>query len=55
MGERVPNRALVGKLEAKRQMGRPSPRWADDIRMDLQETTWDWINLAQNMGSEEFF
>ena len=47
------NRALVGKLEGKRQIGRPWQRWADNIRMDLQEITWDWINLSQNVGSEE--
>jgi hypothetical protein len=53
--ERSPNRALVGKFEGKRQLGRPRRRWADNIRMDLQEITWDWIDLAQSMGSEELF
>ena len=56
MGERRgTNRALVGKLERKRQLGRPRPKWADNIRMDFQEITWDWVDLAQNMGSEELF
>jgi len=45
----------MGKLEGKGQLGRPRPRWEDNIRMDLQKITWDWINLAQNIGSEELF
>jgi hypothetical protein len=28
---------LVGKLEGKRPLGRPSGRWEDNIKMDLQE------------------
>jgi hypothetical protein len=55
MGERRgPNSALVGKLEGKRKFGRPRRRWADNT-MGLQEITWDCIDLAQNMGSEELF
>jgi len=27
----------VGKLEGKRQLGRPRCRWEDNIKMDLQE------------------
>jgi hypothetical protein len=30
-------RVLVGKLEAKRPLGRPRRRWEDNIKMDLQE------------------
>jgi hypothetical protein len=30
-------RLLVGKLEGKRSLGRPSPRWIDNIQMDLLE------------------
>jgi len=30
-------RVLVGKLEGKRPLGRPSRRWEDYIKMDLQE------------------
>ena len=30
-------RVLVGKQEGKRPLGRPRRRWADNIRMDLQE------------------
>ena len=38
MGERrVVDRALAGKPEGKRQLGRPRRRWKDNIKMDLQE------------------
>ncbi|KAJ4439682.1 hypothetical protein ANN_07810 [Periplaneta americana] len=43
-------RALVGKLEGKRPLGRPRRRW-EDIKMDLREVgndDRDWINLAQD-------
>ena len=30
-------RALVGKPEGKRPLGRPRRRWEDNINMDLQE------------------
>jgi len=42
---------FVGKLEGKRQLGRPKRRWVDNIRMDLQEVGCgyiDWIGLAQD-------
>jgi len=29
-------RALVGKPEGKRPLGRPRRRWEDNIKMDLQ-------------------
>jgi hypothetical protein len=35
--ERGLYRALVGKPEGKRSLGRPRHRWVDSIRMDLQE------------------
>jgi hypothetical protein len=40
----------VGKPEGKRPLGRPRPRWDDNIKMDLQEVGgggMDWIELAQ--------
>ena len=44
-------RVLVGKPEGRRPLGRPSCRWEDNMKMDLQEV-WcggmDWINLAQD-------
>jgi hypothetical protein len=33
-------RALVGKPEGKRTLGKPRRRWEDNIKMDLQETGW---------------
>jgi hypothetical protein len=51
MGERRgAYRALVGKPEGRRPLGRPRRRW-QDIKMDLREVGWggmDWINLAQD-------
>ena len=41
----------MGKPEGKRPLGRPSPRWDDNIKMDLQEVGcmgMDWIDLAQD-------
>ena len=38
MGERRGvYRVLVGKPEGERPLGRPWPRWEDNIKMDLQE------------------
>jgi hypothetical protein len=51
MGERRgAYRALVGKPEGRRPLGRPRRRWEDNIKMDLREVGWggmDWINVAQ--------
>jgi hypothetical protein len=33
-------RALVGKPEGRRPLGRPRRRWEDNIKMDLQEVGW---------------
>ena len=44
-------RVLVGKPRGKRPLGRPRPRWEDNIKMDLQEVGCggvDWIELAQD-------
>ena len=49
--ERGVYRVLVGKLEGRRPLGRPRRRWADNIRMDLQEVGcvyMDWIGLTQD-------
>jgi hypothetical protein len=36
MGERIgAYRALVGKPEGRRPLGRPRRRWEDNIKMDL--------------------
>jgi hypothetical protein len=54
MGERRgAYRALVGKPEGRRPLGRPRRRWEDNIKMDLRELGWagmDWINLAEDRG-----
>jgi hypothetical protein len=42
-------RVLVGKREGKRPLGRPTHRWEDNIKMDLQEVgceNMEWIELA---------
>ena len=44
-------RVSVGKPEGKRPLGRPRPRWEDNIKMDLQEVGsggTDWIDLTQD-------
>jgi hypothetical protein len=43
-------RALLGKPDGKRPLGRPRCRWLDNIKIDLREIRWsgmDWIDLAQ--------
>ena len=52
--ERGVYRALVGKPEGRRPLGRPRRRWVDNIRMNLQEVGcgyMDWIGLAQDRDS----
>jgi hypothetical protein len=44
-------RVLVGKPEGRRPSGRPRLRWADNVKMGLQEVgCWgvDWIELVQD-------
>jgi hypothetical protein len=50
MGERRgAYRALVGKPEGRRPLGRPRRRWENNIKMDLREVGGvDWIDLAQD-------
>jgi hypothetical protein len=46
--ERGVYRVLVGKPERKRPLGRPSHRWEDNIRMDLQEVgcgVMGWLRI----------
>jgi hypothetical protein len=54
MGEkRAVYRILVGKREGKRPLGRPSSRWEDNIKMDLQEvvcgvwTELSWLGIGR--------
>jgi len=47
--ERGVYKVLLGKPEGKKPLGRPSRRWVDNIRMDLQEVGcgyMDWIGRA---------
>ena len=39
-----------GKPEGKTPLGRPRPRWEDNIKMDLREVGGggDWMELAQD-------
>jgi hypothetical protein len=52
MGEKnILHRILMGKLEGKRPLGRPRPRWVDNIKTDLREIGWGgvgWIDLPQS-------
>jgi len=48
--EREVYRLLLGKPDGRRPLGRPTRRWVDNIKMDLQEVGcgyMDWIELAQ--------
>jgi len=55
MGEkRGVYRVLLRKPEGRRPLGRPRPKWVDNIRTDLQEVGcryMDWIGLAQDRDS----
>jgi hypothetical protein len=47
-------RALVGKPEGYRPLGRSRRRWEDNIKMGLQEVGcggMDWIDVAQDRDS----
>jgi len=49
--ERGVYRVFLGKPEGRRSLGRPTQRWVDNIRIDLQEVGcghMDWIGLAQD-------
>jgi len=42
---------VVAKPDGKRPLGRPRRRWEDNIKMDVQEVSWDgtnWSDLAQD-------
>jgi hypothetical protein len=49
--ERGVHKVLVGKPEGKRPLWRPSLRWEDNIKMNLQEVgggRGDWMELTQD-------
>ena len=42
---------LTGKPTGKRPLGRPRPRWEDNIRMELEEVginACNWVNSAHD-------
>jgi hypothetical protein len=41
-------RLLVGKSEGKRILRRLGRKWVDNIKMDLGETRWGGVALAQD-------
>jgi hypothetical protein len=48
---RIAYKILVGKPEGKRPLGKTRRRWEDNIKMDIKEIGWeyvDWIHLAQD-------
>jgi hypothetical protein len=48
---------LVGRPQGRRPLGRPSRRWDDNIKMDLQEVGWgmDWTILnCPNICLDDF-
>ena len=47
---------LTGKPTGKIPLGRPRRRWEDNIRMELEEISFNagnWIDSAQDRDSEE--
>jgi hypothetical protein len=52
MGEgRGAYRVLVWRPDVKRPLGRPRHRWQGNMKIDLQEFGWgfmDWIDMAQD-------
>jgi hypothetical protein len=51
MGEKK-NRILVGKPEGKRPLGRPRPRWMDNIKIDhgMIWTGSIWLRIGTSGG-----
>jgi hypothetical protein len=42
---------LVGEPERKTELGRPTRRWEDNIRIDVREIGWEsvhWIDVDQD-------
>jgi hypothetical protein len=51
MGEVRGAHILIGRPEGRRPLGRPRHRWEENIKMDLRETGFgyvDWIHMAQD-------
>ena len=39
---------LTGNHTGKRPLGRPRPRWEDNITMDLEKIGINWVDSAQD-------
>ena len=50
-------RILVSKPEGKRPVGRPTLKWEDNIRTDVEEgcKDLDWFLMVQNGGQWRIF
>jgi hypothetical protein len=49
-------RISVGKAEGKIPLGRPRPRWENNIRMNLREMVWEcvnWMHVAQEVDQRQ--
>jgi hypothetical protein len=42
---------LIGKLEWKRPLGRPTCRWEDNMRMNLRDMCWEGVDRNQRQAS----
>ena len=52
MGERRDaHRVLVGKPEGRRPLGRPTPRWEDNIKTDLRNVEWGGQSLGRAVAN----
>jgi hypothetical protein len=54
-GEERCKEGLVGKPKGRKPLGRPKPRWEDNIKRDLREVGWrgiHWIDLAQDRNRQ---
>jgi hypothetical protein len=50
MGRKIKRMLLMEKPQGTRPVGRPRPKWVDNIKLDLGEIElggMDWIGLAQ--------
>jgi hypothetical protein len=44
-------RILVGKPEGERPLGRPRPRWVDNIKINRREIGWSiWLRIGTSGG-----
>jgi hypothetical protein len=51
----IRERVLVEKPEGKRLLGRPRGRWKHDIKMELKEIGWNFVNWLREGTSNGTF